>query len=183
MGLCTHWSYYDTPYGDSPSSGLLGQLGIRHIRDGLHPHERELWEKFGIKSTVILGPGDGEVAEQLKRIKENREFLDMIEGPNESGSVRAERRFSRQNVSRRRAFVSKRVVRGRQKRSRHGWFGRHWRFDGSAPAPMSNWRRLIRSIIWSCTRMRAAANRAIRSKAKRTTTSKTRRDFKGRARF
>ena len=82
IGVCTHWSYYDTPYGDFPhASEMLGQLGIRHIRDGLHPHERELWERFGIKTTAIFGPGD--IPAQLQSIKDNSVFLDMIEGPNE----------------------------------------------------------------------------------------------------
>ena len=82
MGLCTHWSYYDTPYGDfDKASELLGQLGIRHIRDGLHPRERELWERFGIKTTALFDPGD--VKAQLQSIKDSRPFLAMIEGPNE----------------------------------------------------------------------------------------------------
>lgn len=82
IGVCTHWSYYDTPYGDFPrASELLGQLGVRHIRDGLHPRERELWERFGIKTTANFGPGD--VKAQLQSIKEARAFLAMIEGPNE----------------------------------------------------------------------------------------------------
>lgn len=82
MGLCTHWSYYDTPYGDfSKASELLGQLGIRHIRDGLHPRERELWERFGIQTTALFDPGDVRV--QLQKIKESRPFLAMLEGPNE----------------------------------------------------------------------------------------------------
>ncbi len=84
IGVCTHWSYTDTPYGDFPrASALLGDLGVRHIRDGLHPHDRELFDKYGIKTTAIFGPGDTDIAAQLQSIKDSRSFLDMIEGPNE----------------------------------------------------------------------------------------------------
>ena len=37
IGICTHWTYPDTPYGyayDSVKSRLL-ESGIRHVRDGL----------------------------------------------------------------------------------------------------------------------------------------------------
>lgn len=82
IGVCTHWSYNDTPYANfDRASALLSQLGVRHIRDGLHPRDRELFDKYGIKTTAIFGPGD--IKAQLQSIVESRDFLDAIEGPNE----------------------------------------------------------------------------------------------------
>ena len=82
IGVATHWGYYDTPYGNfEKAAPLLGALGVRHVRDGLHPRERELWEKYGIKTTAIFGPGD--VTAQMAQIKANRDLIAMIEGPNE----------------------------------------------------------------------------------------------------
>ena len=82
IGVATHWGYLDTPYGDfERAAPLLAQLGVRHVRDSLHPRERELWEKYGIRTTALLGPGD--VNAQLQQIKQNRDWIEMIEGPNE----------------------------------------------------------------------------------------------------
>ena len=82
IGVATHWGYLDTPYGNfEKAAPLLGALGVRHVRDGLHPRERELWDKYGIKTTANFGPGD--VAAQSQSIKENRDLIAMIEGPNE----------------------------------------------------------------------------------------------------
>lgn len=82
IGVATHWGYLDTPYGNfERAAPLLGELGVRHVRDDLHPREHELWEKYGIKTTALFSPGD--VAAQIERVKASRDFLAMIEGPNE----------------------------------------------------------------------------------------------------
>lgn len=82
MGVATHWGYLDTPYGNfEKAAPLLNELGVRHVRDDLHPRERELWEKYGIKTTALFGPGD--VAAQTEQIKKSREWIAMVEGPNE----------------------------------------------------------------------------------------------------
>ena len=82
IGVATHWNYLDTPYGDfERAAPLLGELGVRHVRDDLNARERELWEKYGIQTTALFSPGD--VAAQVEQIKANRDFLAMIEGPNE----------------------------------------------------------------------------------------------------
>ena len=82
MGVATHWGYLDTPYGNfERAAPLLGELGVRHVRDDLRPRERELWEKYGIKTTANFSPGD--IAAQMAQIKANRDLIAMIEGPNE----------------------------------------------------------------------------------------------------
>ncbi len=84
IGVATHWGYGDTPYGFAYDkvSQLLGESGIRHIRDGLHPRELDLYNRFGIKSTVIFGPPqDPEAA--IASLEPVAQTVDMIEGPNE----------------------------------------------------------------------------------------------------
>ncbi|BCM90845.1 hypothetical protein IAD21_02707 [Abditibacteriota bacterium] len=87
IGVCTHWSYYDTPYGNFPhASALLGALGVRHIRDDrIIAREHELFDKYGIKTTAISNPGD--VTMQMQSIRDSRDFLDAIEGPNEGDII------------------------------------------------------------------------------------------------
>jgi len=84
IGVATHWGYGDTPYGFAYDkvSALLGESGIRHIRDGLHPRELDLYNRFGIKSTVIFGPPQ-QPAAAIASLEPVAETIDMIEGPNE----------------------------------------------------------------------------------------------------
>ena len=82
IGVATHWNYLDTPYGNfERAAPLLNELGVRHVRDDLQPRERELWEKYGIRTTTLFGPGD--VAAQVEQIESSRQWIAMIEGPNE----------------------------------------------------------------------------------------------------
>lgn len=84
IGVATHLGYDDTPYGFAydKASQMLGESGIRHIRDGLHPRELDLFNRFGIKSTVIVGPPQ-DPRQSLKALEPVAETIDMIEGPNE----------------------------------------------------------------------------------------------------
>lgn len=84
IGVATHWGYGDTPYGFAYDkvSQLLADSGIRHIRDGLHPRELDLYNRFGIKSTVIFGPPqDPKIS--IASLEPVAQTIDMIEGPNE----------------------------------------------------------------------------------------------------
>jgi hypothetical protein len=83
IGFCTHWGYDDTPYGRDYDrvSALLGALGVRHVRDGFHPHLADLYTRFGIRATVIAEPGDA--AQAAARAQQSRPWLAMLEGPNE----------------------------------------------------------------------------------------------------
>lgn len=84
IGLATHWGYTDTPYGYAYDKArqLLSELGVRHVRDSYHPRERDLWENFGIKTTMIVGPQQP-LDKTLQTLRESRDFIAMIEGPNE----------------------------------------------------------------------------------------------------
>ena len=83
IGVATHWGYTDTPYGYAYETvkALLAASGIRHVRDGLHPHLEDLYIAHGIRATIGFPPGDASGAAQQAR--ENRRFIAMIEGPNE----------------------------------------------------------------------------------------------------
>ncbi len=86
IGVCTHWTYPDTPYGFA-FEGVkqrLVQSGIRHVRDGMSGRLVELG-KLGIRATVLVD-ADKPIADQLDAIKKaNAEGARIIaiEGPNE----------------------------------------------------------------------------------------------------
>lgn len=84
IGVATHWGYSDTPYGYAYDQikTLLGESGIRHVRDGFHPHLQDLYKTYGIKATVLYGPGTAP-AEAVSQLKDNLSLVDMVEGPNE----------------------------------------------------------------------------------------------------
>ena len=84
IGVATHWGYGDTPYGYAYDkvSALLANIGVRHVRDGWHPRERDLWEKYGVKTTMIVGPQQP-IEQTLKTLRDNRDLISMVEGPNE----------------------------------------------------------------------------------------------------
>ena len=96
IGICTHWSYPDTPYGfayDAVRQKLV-ESGIRHVRDGFSPRVLEL-AKLGIKTTVGADMDNNEdgspatIQRILKRIKDANAqaggtgAIEAIEGPNE----------------------------------------------------------------------------------------------------
>jgi hypothetical protein len=85
IGVCTHWSYLNTPYGTAfdLARQRLAQSGIRHIRDGMDPREVELWRDFGIRSTLVCAIQLQNLGGQMAAWKTNPEIIDMIEGPNE----------------------------------------------------------------------------------------------------
>jgi hypothetical protein len=86
IGVCTHWSYTDTPYGfafERVKQRLL-QSGIRHVRDGLTDRLIELG-KAGIQATVVAD-ADKPIPDTLAAIKKANAAgarIVAIEGPNE----------------------------------------------------------------------------------------------------
>lgn len=84
MGHATHWGYTDTPYGFAYEQvkKLLGELGIRHVRDGWHERETDLYNSLGVKTTMIFGPQTSP-ADAVKLLTEHRDLTAMVEGPNE----------------------------------------------------------------------------------------------------
>jgi len=84
IGVATHWGYGDTPYGYAYDQikKLLGDSGIRHVRDSYHERLPDLYKTYGIKATLIYGPGMPP-ASAVAQLKNNLPLVDMIEGPNE----------------------------------------------------------------------------------------------------
>jgi hypothetical protein len=87
IGIVTHWTYPDTPYGFAYLAvrQKLIESGIRHVRDGFNNRIIELG-RLGVKSTIIVEPRDGAPRHIVKRIKEINAVYPSIfavEGPNE----------------------------------------------------------------------------------------------------
>ena len=84
IGVCTHWGYPDTPYGFAYDKvkKMLVDAGIRHVRDGWHAHEADLYTSAGIKTTMIFGPRDS-MSQIVGLLKDHHSLVDMVEGPNE----------------------------------------------------------------------------------------------------
>ncbi len=85
IGVCTHWSYKDTPYGKDYDQvrQRLGESGIRYVRDGFYFRELELLHAFGVHSTIVCDPEEGDLKTQMTAWKAAPGVIDMIEGPNE----------------------------------------------------------------------------------------------------
>lgn len=85
VGVATHLAYDDTPYADEQLVGrLLGDLGVRHIRDGwptgdraLAARARELADR-GIGLTFVHDPRDGGTPEEQHRQVRDT-LLDAVE--------------------------------------------------------------------------------------------------------
>lgn len=98
IGVDTHTSYSDTPYGEDFATvkQRLAELGVRHIREDLLPKRPDQYEHFdelaaiGIRSTLILGdPSNGDTGlEELVSIVKNDlgGSVEAVEGPNEFDS-------------------------------------------------------------------------------------------------
>ena len=93
IGICTHWSYPDTPYGFAYEGvrQKLAASGIRHIRDGFSPRLSEL-ARLGIHTTVGLDMDNNEDGNEatiqrligrVKAVNAQSPIIEAIEGPNE----------------------------------------------------------------------------------------------------
>ncbi len=87
IGVCTHWTYSDTPYGFAYEKvrAKLVELGIRHVRDGLNPRIPEL-AKQGIRTMIVAEPEFGtpeQIRDKVKAINAQLFAIDAVEGPNE----------------------------------------------------------------------------------------------------
>jgi len=85
IGVCTHFTYGDTPYGKiyDVVKQRLAQSGIRNVRDGYSARTPELWKDLGIRTSVISEPQLGDLDKQRARWDALPGALGMIEGPNE----------------------------------------------------------------------------------------------------
>ncbi len=149
IGVATHWGYPDTPYGFAyeQAKKLLGESGIRHVRDGFHAREADLFQTYGIKSTLIFGPGDKAPGEQIKVLEPHAAMVAMIEGPNEVDIFRktpatTARRFRRARL------IIKTICMPPSKPTRSCVTFQSSRPRRRAPIPTCVWRRFAASIIW-----------------------------------
>tara|TARA_Y100000589_G_scaffold299721_1_gene309342 strand:- start:393 stop:2657 length:2265 start_codon:yes stop_codon:yes gene_type:complete len=83
IGVCTHWTYMDTPYGKQfpKAKQLLKELGVRYIRDRFTAPNMEIYRDLGVKTTAIVMP---DMSKYLDLIRQNPEAIAAIEGPNET---------------------------------------------------------------------------------------------------
>lgn len=87
MGVCTHWSYPDTPYGPryAELKSRLTECGIRHVRDGFNTRLSDL-ALAGIRTTVVAEPDVGtpaQIRDKIKTANLVRRSIEAVEGPNE----------------------------------------------------------------------------------------------------
>ncbi len=87
IGVCTHWTYSDTPYGTAYETvkRRLIASGIRHVRDGLSNRVLELG-RLGVKTLVVSDTDQGTPTEIRDKIKASNAIfpaIDGVEGPNE----------------------------------------------------------------------------------------------------
>lgn len=92
IGVNTHWTYMDTPYGSAYAKvkDLLVQSGIRHVRGDFN-RVQDL-AKSGVKTMVGVSPGHNEngdihtvekIRDQIKAANQGLPGIDWVEGPNE----------------------------------------------------------------------------------------------------
>jgi len=86
IGVCTHFSYFDTPYG-SAYERIKQQLlasGIRHIRDNYNGKIIDLG-KAGIRATILADDSKpvSETVETIKKANAAGARIVAVEGPNE----------------------------------------------------------------------------------------------------
>ncbi|CEK16184.1 hypothetical protein [Chthonomonas calidirosea] len=93
IGVCTHWTYNDTPYGYAYDQvkRLLIDSGIRHIRDGFSERITDLGQ-HGITTCLCVGPEASQkpdamkvadIVQRIKAINAQQPSIDAVEGPNE----------------------------------------------------------------------------------------------------
>ena len=84
IGVATHWGYNRSVYGlqRDKVQGLLGELGVRIVRDGMSPQLADLWKKYGIQAIVITGP-DKPLDQFQAELKAEPKLVAAVEGPNE----------------------------------------------------------------------------------------------------
>ncbi len=96
LGVCTHWGYGDTVYGQNYPAvkQALIDLGIRHVRDGLFSNRPQDLAASGIKTTMVADlPNNynGSIADVQSLVSQVQSAngtvpgsaIDSIEGPNE----------------------------------------------------------------------------------------------------
>lgn len=85
IGVATHFNFYDSMYctrGEQVQT-LLGELGVRIIRDAIDPRQERLWEQYGIRIIALHDDPHVPWADALSLWKDQKPRIAAIEGPNE----------------------------------------------------------------------------------------------------
>ncbi len=87
IGVNTHFTFNDSPYATRYAEvrSKLAALGLRHVRDVLHPHVSDL-AGLGISTTVLAEPNLGtpeSFRDRVKALNAQGVAVDAIEGANE----------------------------------------------------------------------------------------------------
>ncbi len=84
IGVATHWGFHNTIYGTKwdELQKLLGDLGVRNVRDSLDPRLEDLWKAYGIRAILVTEPRLP-LGTQVDLWKTNKHLIAAIEGPNE----------------------------------------------------------------------------------------------------
>lgn len=87
MGVNTHFTFDNSPYATRYAEvrSKLAALGLRHVRDVLHPHVPDL-ARLGIRATVLAEPNLGtpeSFRNRIKALNANGIAVDTVEGANE----------------------------------------------------------------------------------------------------
>ena len=85
VGVATHFGFHNTVYHQSWDivQQRLGELGMRHVRDGLDPHLQDLRKRYGVQAILVTDPTH--TWEQWAALwHTNLDVITAIEGPNEA---------------------------------------------------------------------------------------------------
>src|SRR5947207_2437835 len=58
LGVATHWGFRNSIYGTKYDElqRLLGDLGVRNVRDAYDPRLEELWKRYGVRAMLVTEP-------------------------------------------------------------------------------------------------------------------------------
>ncbi|HAU37318.1 MAG TPA: hypothetical protein DCX07_06325, partial [Phycisphaerales bacterium] len=84
IGVAAHWGFHNTVYHQKwdEVQKLLGESGIRIVRDGLDHRMDELWKLYGIRGIFVTSP-DKSWDQYLELWRQKRHLIAAIEGSNE----------------------------------------------------------------------------------------------------
>lgn len=97
IGVATHWGFRNSIYGTKWDQlrPLIGELGVRNVRDGWDPRLEDLRKMYGIRAILVSEP-DVPWDQAVARWIEKLDCITAIEGSNEVNGGWAKMRLSYQ---------------------------------------------------------------------------------------